>query len=88
MDNSCLFKIVMYICKVINNEKLNVMKAIHQTVAKTLRYSNYNAKCVFNGTMEQPYEVIVKGITRQEANKLQQMFCEMLKDSRINIINN
>ena len=28
MDNSCLFKIVMYICKVINNEKLNDMKTI------------------------------------------------------------
>lgn len=26
MDNSCLFKIVIYICKVINNEKLNNMK--------------------------------------------------------------
>ena len=62
-----------------NEQKQNKMKAIHQTVAKTLRFSNYNAKCVFNGLMEQPYEVIVKGISREEANQLQQMFCEMLK---------
>jgi hypothetical protein len=62
-------------------------KVLHQTVAKTLRYSNYKAKCVFNGLMEQPYEVVVKGISREEANELQQRFCDIFKDSRINIIN-
>jgi hypothetical protein len=63
------------------------MKKVHKTIAKTLRYSNYKARCVFNGLMEQPYEIIVKGISRDEANNLQQIFCELYKDSRINIIN-
>jgi hypothetical protein len=29
VDNSCLFKIVIYLCKVINNEKLNNMETFN-----------------------------------------------------------
>jgi len=64
------------------------MKKVHQTIAKILRYSGYKATCVYNYSMEhQPYEIIVKEISRDEANILQQTFCELYKDSRINIIN-
>lgn len=63
------------------------MKNLHQTAAKTLRYSGYNAVCSFNKEMEQPFEVIVYGITNKECKELQIMFCSMLKDDRINIIN-
>ena len=63
------------------------MKAKHQTVAKTLRYAGYKARCIFNALMEQPYEVHVKGISNDECKELQLRFCAMLKDDRINIIN-
>lgn len=62
------------------------MKTKHQTAAKTLRYAGYKAKCIFNGLMEQPYEIQVKGISSDEAKELQLRFCAMLKDDRINII--
>jgi hypothetical protein len=63
------------------------MKTIHQTVAKTLRYSGYKATCINNRKMDhQPYEVIVNNISGSEANELQQMFSDMYKNSMINII--
>jgi len=61
----------------------------HKLVAKTLRYSGYNATCVRNESFDfNNYEVSVKGINTDEAKELQQMFSSMLKNSMINVIAN
>jgi hypothetical protein len=74
-------------CTFVETNKEKDMKAQHQLAAKTLRYAGYKAKCIFNGLMEQPYEVHVKGISDNECKELQLILCSMIKDDRINIIN-
>ena len=71
----------------VETNKEKDMKTQHQLAAKTLRYAGYKAKCIFNGLMEQPYEVHVKGISDNECKELQLILCSMIKDDRINIIN-
>lgn len=48
MDNSCLFKIVMYICKVINNEKLKVMKTERFIVKEVIKFGMLFGYVVFD----------------------------------------
>lgn len=58
----------------------------HESVAKTLRYCGYSAKCVNNTSEAQPYEVHIKGIEREELNSVTDMIWNMHKDFTINII--
>ena len=62
------------------------MERIHKSVAQTLRYAGYNAKCIFNISEPQPFEVHVKNVSNAELNTILDLIWKMYKDTRINII--
>jgi len=63
------------------------MKAIHEKVATRLRNAKFKARLFNNKEMpHQPFEVRVKGITKEVAKELQQMMCNAFKNDLINIV--
>lgn len=64
----------------------NIRKA-HETAAKHLRNAKFDAKLFTNLEMiHQPFEVRVKGITKDVAIELQSMMCKIIKCDVINVI--
>jgi len=66
------------------------MKAIrkaHEIAAKHLRNAKFEARLFTNNDMpHQPFEVRVKGITKETAMELQSIMCQVIKCDLINII--
>jgi hypothetical protein len=63
------------------------MRRAHEIAAKHLRNAKFEARLFKNYDMpHQPFEVRVKGITKDVAMKLQYMMCQIVKCDSINII--
>ena len=59
----------------------------HKLVAKTLRYSGYNAVCVMNKNFDfNQYEVQIKGIKEAELKELYNVVFGMFNNTMINLI--
>ena len=65
--------------------QIQFAKSTHESVAKTIRYAGYSAKCVKNILCAQPYQVNVK-CTAEEAKELQVMMCRLFKNDTINVV--
>ena len=59
----------------------------HTRVAKTLRYSGYNATCVRNNNFDSnEYEVKIKGISEVELKELYNVVFGLFNNTMINLI--
>ena len=59
----------------------------HKKVAKTLRYSGYNATCVINKGFDfNNYEVKIKGISEVELKELYNVVFSLFNNTMINLI--
>ena len=77
-----------YICSIIKKRKeMDTLRKAHEIAAKHLRNAKFEARLFKNYDMpHQPFEVRVKGITKEVAMELQSMMCKVIKCDVINII--
>lgn len=66
---------------------MKTLRNVHEIAAKHLRNAKFEARLFKNYDMpHQPFEVRVKGITKEVAMELQSMMCKIIKCDVINII--
>ena len=66
---------------------MKTLRKAHEITAKHLRNAKFEARLFVNENMpHQPFEVRVKGITKEVAMELQDMMCKLVKCDILNVI--